>query len=60
MIMKRINKRLNDLNKRINIISLIVFNIKDERLKDTKAWAKPRAKDSIRIYYYKRYEVYFP
>lgn len=37
MIMKRINKRLNDLNKRINIISLIVFNIKDERLKDTKA-----------------------
>lgn len=35
--MKRINKRLNDLNKRINLISLIVFNIKDKRLKDTKA-----------------------
>lgn len=58
--MKRINKRLNDLNKRIILISLIVFKIKDKRLKDTKARAKPSAKDSIKIYYYKRYWVYFP
>lgn len=33
MIMKRINKRLNDLNKRINIINLIVLTLKMERYK---------------------------
>lgn len=41
MIMKRINKRLNDLNKRINI-NLIVLALKIERQKDTKERAKLR------------------
>lgn len=40
--MKRINKRLNDLNKRINIINLIVISFEDGKIERYKGMSQDK------------------
>ena len=42
MIMKRINKRLNDLNKRINIINLIFIRFEDGKIERYKGMSQDK------------------